>query len=218
MLLPSLLEYSMESLETKISLLKKHKLPISRFQNQKNIALHLDFVLPNFASDRGVLTSLSLKSVFDLLSSNYADKTNIDLSIHLMGLVEDLYEAYAFFETFEFRQDWNFLILVPENYTESWKINIKKSNKNLRIGAWYDLNEWQNKQFEEKTTNLLMTVSAGKSGQKLTKDVKENVVNVVKSYPDTRFIVDGGWEVNDKIALNTDIVSYSSFWKSLESK
>jgi pentose-5-phosphate-3-epimerase len=217
MILPSLLEYSIESLETKINLLKKHKTPISRFQNQKNIALHLDFVLPQFAKDRSVMTSLSLKSVFETLETHYqAEK--IDLSIHLMGSVEDLVEAYTFFETFEFKPEWNFLILVPEKYTESWKLNIKKETKNLRIGAWYDLGEWQDKVFELKSTNLLMTVLAGKSGQKLELETKENVEKLVKSYPNTRFIVDGGWHVDDQIFTNTDIVSHSSFWKNLESK
>jgi pentose-5-phosphate-3-epimerase len=217
MILPSLLEYSIEKLEFKINLLKKHKIPISRFQSQKNIAIHLDFVLPQFAKDRAIMCSLGLKSVFDLLLSHYNEE-KIDLSIHLMGTLEDLSEAYKFFETYEFKTEWNFLILVPEKYTESWNTNIKKTTKNLRIGVWYDLDQWQKKVFEKRTTNLLMTVLAGKSGQKLETTTKELVESLVKSYPDSRFIVDGGWQVDDKVYINTDVVSYSSFWKSLESK
>jgi pentose-5-phosphate-3-epimerase len=205
MLLPSLLEYSVESLEKKISLL----------QDKKMTSLHLDFVLPQFAKDRNVMTSLGLDSVFSTLGKTNKNQ-RLHLTIHLMGTIEDLFEEYKFFEKHAFNSLWNYKILIPAKYIQSWRAQIKKKQKNVQIGAWYDLGEWDNVDFSTRQTNLLMTVIAGKSGQKLTSEMKKKSLEVARKYPQTHFIFDGGWEWDFKTELkNIDHVSYSSFWKNI---
>jgi pentose-5-phosphate-3-epimerase len=202
MILPSLLEYSVESLEKKISLL----------QDKKMTSLHLDFVLPQFAKNRKVMTSLGLQSVIATLSEKMSNQT-LTLSLHLMGTSEDLFESYRFFETVKLPHNWNTLVLVPEKYTTNFRTILNP--KNIIVGTWYDLGEWEHKQLSRKQTYLLMTVKAGKSGQIRTTQSKKQAFDIAKSYPNSHFIVDGGWSVNEVAPNNTDIVSYSSFWKSI---
>jgi pentose-5-phosphate-3-epimerase len=204
MLLPSLLEYSVESLETKLAQLRDKKMS----------HLHLDFVLPQFAKDRNVMTSLSLETVFSTLQ-RHSNIQRLDLTIHLMGTIEDLFDAYKFFDTCDFNLHWNYKILVPAKYIRSWRNQIKNKQKNIKIGSWYDLGEWDNVDFSAKQTNLLMTVKAGKSGQKLTPEVREKAQVVARKYPQAHFIVDGGWEWDFDSKKNMDHVSYSSFWKEI---
>jgi pentose-5-phosphate-3-epimerase len=202
MILPSLLEYSVESLETKLA----------RLQDKKMTSLHLDFVLPQFAKDRNVMTSLSLDSVFSPLGKTNKNQ-RLHLTIHLMGTIEDLFDSYRFFEKYAFNSLWNYKILIPVKYIQSWRNQIKNKRKNVQIGAWYDLDEWDNVNFSSRQTNLLMTVKAGKSGQKLTSEIAQKVLLVARKYPHTHFVLDGGWEWDFETQLNnTDHVSYSSFW------
>jgi pentose-5-phosphate-3-epimerase len=204
MLLPSLLEYSVESLETKFSLLQEKKLN----------SLHLDFVLPQFAKDRNVMTSLSMEIVFSTLQ-RHSNIQRLDLTIHLMGTIEDLFDAYKFFEKYSFNPLWNYKILIPAKYIQSWRNQIKNKQRNVQIGSWYDLDEWDNVDFSTKQTNLLMTVKAGKSGQKLTTEIQKKAILITKKYPQAHFILDGGWEWDFDSQKNVDHVSYSSFWKSI---
>jgi pentose-5-phosphate-3-epimerase len=204
MLLPSLLEYSVESLETKLAHLR----------DKKMLSLHLDFVLPQFAKDRNVMTSLSLNSVFSILGKTNKNQ-RLELTIHLMGTIEDLFESYKFFEKYAFNSLWNYKILIPAKYIQSWRNQIKNKRKNVQIGAWYDLDELDNIDFSAKQTNLLMTVKAGKSGQKLTSEIKKKAQLIAQKYPKSHFIFDGGWEWDFVSKRNVDHVSYSSFWKSI---
>jgi pentose-5-phosphate-3-epimerase len=214
MILPSLLEYSAESLQSRLDLLKKNSKTIYPLQKTHRLSLHLDFVLPQFAKDRSVMTSLGLPAVFDALKSNFHDH-KLELSIHLMGETEDLLEGYNFFQDYPYNPNWNYLILIPEKYLNIWQKSIKNGKKNVTIGCWYDLDEWADKTFVQKRTNLLMTVVAGKSGQKLEDNTKEKALQINKKHPTTHFILDGGWPITTKSNHNTDIVSYSSFWNNL---
>jgi pentose-5-phosphate-3-epimerase len=215
MTLLSLLEYSLESLQNKLHLLDNHVNVVNDLQKSRSLSLHLDFVLPQFAKDRSVMTSLGLCDVFDTLKKQYNNQ-KLELSIHLMGETEDLLDAYKFFDNHTLNPLWHYLILVPEKYLNSWQKNLKKTRNNIRFGCWYDLNEWQGVNFIQKRTNLLMTVLAGKSGQKLTPEIQQNVLDVTRLHPNTHFILDGGWSIDTISKENTDIVSYSSFWKHIE--
>jgi pentose-5-phosphate-3-epimerase len=214
MILPSLLEYSVESLESKISRLEASQKLLYRLQETNRLGLHLDFVLPQFAKDRSVLTSLSLCDVFNTLNNQYSS-SKLYLSIHLMGETTDLLDSYKYFESYEFNNHWNYLILISEKYTTLWRKLIKNKGKNIRIGCWYDLDEWQAKKYTQNRTNLIMTVKAGRSGQQLKEDIKQKALDLGKRYPQAHFILDGGWGIDAKSCKNQDIVSYSDFWKHL---
>ncbi len=218
MFLPSLLEYSKESLQDKLSLVQTN---ISKFktlqQNYQNTTLgfHLDFVLPQFAKDRAVMTSLGLADIFRGLDGNFSS-TKLTLSVHLMGALEDLEQAYNFFYNYQFNPNWAYLLLVPENQFLPWQ-NEFNAQDNLQTGIWYDDFEWADKQFNLAKNYLLMTVRAGKSGQKLTPEMKDMALSLAKLYPQYNFIVDGGWSIAEENRMsNLDIVSYSSFWQKFE--
>jgi pentose-5-phosphate-3-epimerase len=215
MLLPSILEYSIESLQSKILLLNSNTGFVNKLQKNNDFSLHLDFVMPEFAKSRSVMTSLGLEAVMTQLVTSYRSK-RLSLSMHLMGETEDLLEAYNFFKDFEFMPKWNYLILVPEKYKKVWINEIKNNQKNVKIGDWYDLNEWQSVDFSESGTSLLMTVQAGKSGQVLEDETKALSKSIVQKFNQHRFIVDGGWVIKSNLSGNTDVVSYSDFWTKLE--
>ena len=68
-----------------------------------------------------------------------------------------------------------------------------------------------------------MTVYAGKSGQKLTEQVRLDTLQLIQKNPGINFTIDGGWAVTDQLEeINLvqknklNIVSYSSFWKELD--
>ena len=217
MILPSLLEYSVQSLEKKLEIVHSkidnyHKKTKNR--DTEFIPFHLDFVLPNFAKDRSVMTSIGLSSTLEGLSQRFENR-QLDLSIHLMGDTADLYESFEFLDKYEFNQNWKYLLLVPEKFYPTWlNSNFSKNNKNVKNGVWYDLDEWSNKDFEVAENFLLMTVIAGKSGQKLTEENAEKALKIANSNPSKNFIVDGGWSVDrEEIPDNCSVVSYSSFWK-----
>jgi pentose-5-phosphate-3-epimerase len=215
--LPSLLEYSDFQLQKKIDDVKNNlnlfsSLQDSNTKKTKQISFHLDFVLPQFAKDRKVMTSIGLKAVLEKLKSSFID-FELDLSIHLMATVEDLIEVKDFFEKYEFIKNWKYIIFVDQNYT---KTILNKKLENVKIGIWCDLGSWSQKIIDQTETNnfLLMTVLAGKSGQKLEPEIKQSVLKLVKANPQKSFIIDGGWSLGfEEKIQNLQIVSYSGFWK-----
>jgi pentose-5-phosphate-3-epimerase len=218
MFLPSLLEYSTESLTHKLDLILgdfEQFNKLTKSNNTKKIHLHLDFVLPQFAKDRFVMKSLSTDSLFEVLQSKCADKKLV-LSLHLMGDSEDLATIYNFFESYSFNSNWEYLFFVPEKYIDLWQNSEFGKHQNVESGIWLDLDQWQDHKLTAKNY-LLMTVFAGKSGQKLTPEIQAKVLELVQKNPDKQFILDGGWSVDDtNYPENCQIVSYSSFWKTFE--
>ena len=214
MIFPSLLEYSVESLQQKLDLLDQHRKYVSSLQSADILSLHLDFVLPQFAKDRSVMTSLKPHTVLENLNHKYR-KSRINLTIHLMGELEDMLESFAYFDQHDFNTKWKYTVLLPEKFVSNWRSQIKKSQKNVVFGVWYDLGECKDKSFKIAQTYLLMTVLAGKSGQQLTQSIKETTKKLTLDFPNVHFILDGGWQIGEKSGKNVDIVSHSSFWKSL---
>ncbi len=209
MILPSLLEYSNESLLQKLALLGTSQ--STAIFRAKNLSLHLDFVLPQFAKDRKVMTSIGLETVLKSLEGRFGT-TKLSLSLHLMGTSEDLADAYDFFETYKPMASWSLLVLVPEKFTTSFRALL--NSKYITVGVWYDLGEWENKALSKKQTFLLMTVRAGKSGQIRSETSKQLAIEKAKTHNGSHFIVDGGWSINETVPRNIDVVSYSSFWSS----
>jgi hypothetical protein len=232
--LPSLLEYSRERLNAKLTEVKNRLPDFLQIQNSLNnedkndtlktvdeagaIAFHLDFVLPYFARDRKVMTSLGLESVLKELETHFND-FSLDLSIHLMGTSEDLFEAQKFFVDYNFKNNWKYTVFVPEKYTSTFWPQTQLFT-NYKVGIWYDLNDYnitkikQNKDIENY---LLMTVLAGKSGQKLDGQKQALCLDLCAKFPQKKFIVDGGWGVDFRTDLNNlEVVSYSSFWNKFE--
>ncbi len=60
------------------------------------------------------------------------------------------------------------------------------------------------KQELQITNYLLMTVVAGKSGQKLTAQNKQEVLEVVRKNPEIDFIVDGGWSLEFRSEIKNE--------------
>ena len=235
--LPSLLEYSSESLNRKLLEVKNRLNDFQKIQNPLNntdkkyaskkvnnpvgegsLAFHLDFVLPYFAKDRKVMTSLGLESILNELAKLFSD-FNLDLSIHLMGTSEDLFEAHKFFLDYSFKQNWKYTVFVPEKYTSTFWPQTQIFS-NYKVGIWYDLNDYSLNKIEQNKAienYLLMTVLAGKSGQKLNSSKQQLCLELCAKFADKKFIVDGGWGVDYKnILTNLEVVSYSSFWNKFE--
>jgi pentose-5-phosphate-3-epimerase len=201
----------------------------------KPIHLHLDFVMEQFAQDRKVMKSYSISSVLEKIDAKMNDKPLI-LSFHLMGAVEDLYEVYNDIKNVKFNNKWKHIFFVPEKYAQPWKEMLdNKNSQNFEVGIWYDFGQWakiegwQNNLtpevltiptkypvFKPKTSYLLMTVVAGKSGQKLEENVKQKALEVVEQNPQSQFILDGGWKIDNQVSYpkNVAFVSYSGFWSS----
>jgi pentose-5-phosphate-3-epimerase len=220
MILPSFLEYSPESLQVKLDKVLNQETNFRLSTNQSKteyLEFHLDFVMENFAKDRSVLKGLDLETTLTQIENTFPKK-NLDLSIHLMGDIQDLFEARKYLEEYSFNQGYNYTVFVPEKFTKEFK---KLEKNNVKIGIWYDLGEWSQEKIEANPgikDYLLMTVIAGKSGQKLNDDTKEKVLDLTSKFLDKYFILDGGWSLDDEAAnrdkSNLRFVSYSSFWKS----
>jgi hypothetical protein len=202
MFLPSLLEYSTESLAFKIQKIKQDLPRFFRLTKQKNkIHLHLDIVSRNFAKDKKVMESLELESVFGVLEKNFKPES-LELSIHLMSDSEDLMAIYKFLEKYEI--PYSHQIFIDPKYLQSFK------NSN----PWYDLESWFGGIDENYQNFLIMTVFAGKSGQVLTSEIQAKSLELIKKHPDKSFILDGGWQLDfNNDYSNLQIVTYSSFWK-----
>ncbi len=218
--LPSLLEYSPLELETKLKLICKDKPKFKEFQKSKDdkIHLHLDFVLPEFALSRNVAHGNLESTVFELLEKYFAED-ELYLSIHLMGLHKDLEYSFDFLldklSNYVFEYDWVGEIFVPLVYVEEFKTIEECSN--FVVGQWLDLGEWNDEtKFESEQNYLLMTVVAGKSGQKLSDENKDLTLKLASENPESKFTVDGGWSLEVEPKDNLQIVSYSSFWKGFE--
>lgn len=219
MFLPSLLEYSTDDFNSKLKWISGNPETFKKVAKADNDELHfhLDFVLEEFAAERGVETGLSLEQTFNNLERYFA-QNKLVLSIHLMGSEGDLNKSFEYFKSQNYNQKWKYVIFVPESYYNSWTklSSIISGVSNVQIGVWYDLGEWETKNFEITDNFLLMTVKAGKSGQKLTPENIVKSMEVVKNYPNKQFILDGGWSVDyPNLFQNCQIVSYSSFWKNL---
>jgi len=229
MFLPSVLECSEQVVEKKLEMvIEKIETVYSLLKIQKDIPLpfHLDFVLPQFAKDRSVMKSLSPETILGILEKFFSSQ-RLSLTIHLMGNVQDIFESYKFFNDYSFNPNWQYLIFVDSNYFKSW-VNSSFANlnlDNLDLGIWYDKGEWENlesfnlnQELEIDCQNyLLMTVLAGKSGQKLTPQIKDLALQKTIQNPNKKFILDGGWSVEEEenISQNTEIVSYTSFWNQI---
>jgi hypothetical protein len=224
--LPSLLEYSRESLNRKLNQVKSRIEDFKEIQNSLtgagkpgvDLSFHLDFVLPYFAKDRKVMTSLGLESVLNELEQEFSDY-KLDLSIHLMGTSEDLFEAHKFLLDYSFKPNWLYTVFVPEKYTSTFWPQTQVF-KNYKVGIWHDLNDYSDAKIKHEKdilNHLLMTVVAGKSGQKLDTNNQQLCLELCSQFPEKKFIVDGGWGVDFRTSLdNLEVVSYSSFWKAFE--
>jgi hypothetical protein len=245
--LPSLLEYTPQDLESKLVLIKKTPIEFQTIQKavDEKIHLHLDFVLPEFAAQRNVLPGNGPKVVFDLISKYFHDK-QVVCNSHFMGSAKDTAEVLEFFQSYSWNPNWEYILYVGPEFVVNFNL-FKNSNTRdrhlvqsersylvgentpnktrLKIGAWLDLDQYNTETSFELKDYLLMTVFAGKSGQKLTPEVRSNCLKVVEDNPYIKFTIDGGWAVLDELSeLNTDqknklnVVSYSSFWKELEKR
>ncbi len=215
--LPSLLEYSTRELENKLNEVKLNQKSFFEITNQKEINFHLDFVLPDFAESRGVESSLTLEETFKVLEEFFAEERLV-LTIHLMGLDKDLENCFEYFKSKNFNSNWTHIVFVGEEYFDKWKTDLSCFDlPNFTLGIWKDVDEWDEKSdFSLAKNYLLMTVKAGKSGQKLTEDLIERTLEVSKKNQNIDFVVDGGWSVDFESETKLDnlqIVSYSSFWK-----
>jgi hypothetical protein len=218
--LPSLLEYTPQDLETKLKLICADKESFLRYQKSEDgkIYLHLDFVLSEFALSRNVGHGNIESTVFDLIEKYFADD-QLYLSIHLMGLEKDLEFSFDFLldklSNYVFEYDWVGEIFVARDFVDEFKTIEECSN--FKVGEWLDLGEWNKEtKFETNENYLLMTVVAGKSGQKLLEEDKNLMFEIANTYPESIFTVDGGWNLELEPKENLKIVSYSSFWKGFE--
>lgn len=224
---PSILEYSKTKLQQNLLKAKQNLDLFKEIQNPglesekiNEIGFHVDVVMPSFAKDRKVMASLGLSDFLECLSQQFLTQ-KLDLSIHLMGLTDDLVQAAGFLKNYSFNPDWNYTIFVPERFVNSFDYHAK-IYPNYKIGIWYDLGNWSEVVIKTQTEVddfLLMTVLAGKSGQKLTQENKRKALELVQNFPQKRFLVDGGWEVGwNKPLPNLQVVSYSGFWREFEER
>jgi len=238
MILPSLLEYSQNDLIKRLESIKylqdKEQLfdliKVQEKSQPKTLHLHLDFVLKQFAKDRvPILSSLSIITVFDLLDKEFGQH-KLNLSVHLMGAIEDLTPAWEFFKKYQKPKNWKITLFLPLNHALRWKSEFRK----YKIGVWLDLYDWLDKDsLKPKLVDmnyisnvLIMTVVAGKSGQSLTQEVQNNLKDFINNQihqnieQKKHFIIDGGWnQEKAKLFLKRfdrspkiDFVAYGGFW------
>lgn len=209
-ILPSLLEYTVESLDKKLTLLSQN--PRFDLTCQTTLHLHLDFVEEFFAKERNIRRSLGFGSVCDRLSAYFSEQT-LTLTIHFMGELDDLPKIFKTLQNYPLNPLWNYLFFVPQAYLPTF---TKLAETNVAFGTWFDVDAWQPPENSE-TAQLLMTVKAGLSGQKLTPRVKELALEFTRRYPNY-FVLDGGWSIAAdprKFGNNVDLVSHSSFWNTI---
>jgi hypothetical protein len=210
---PSLLEYSTESLNKKINIIINNP-EFLKLSRQSIIHLHLDLVMKYFARERSVLASLSLESLVAALLANFPDD-KLSLSVHCMGLSDDLQEFYKYLATLKLPDNWSILVYLPVNYATSWQDLFSKSK--IKIGAWLDVDELVNFQIQKNINDyLLLTVKAGKAGQAKTSKADKLAREIVAKYPNKHFLLDGGWKLGSKGPSNSEMVSYGSFWSKLD--
>jgi pentose-5-phosphate-3-epimerase len=217
MLIPSLLEYSIESLNKKLDLLSDPESKLTVLQDGSHLSLHLDFVMESFAKDRSIMKSLGFATTISTLITKFKDAP-LNISVHLMGETEDILQAFEYFEMMHIPMTWKLTLFVPEKFTNSWKHSVHEHDAQgkVEIGVWYDLGVWE--RLTELPINvnqfLIMTVFAGKSGQSRNDEYKQRAIDYALKYPDKHFIFDGGWKVleADQTPQNADIISYRDYW------
>jgi hypothetical protein len=232
--LPSLLEYTPSALEAKLQLIKNHSGEFQAIQKSPDgkIYLHLDFVLQEFAASRSVEPGNGPQVVFDLIHKYFHDQ-KIVCNSHFMGSEADTAEVLEFLKTYDWNPNWEHVFYVGQKFVQDFETQLKLplvkglaaklTGVTLKIGVWLDLDEYNLNTKFELQDYLLMTVFAGKSGQKLTEEVRMQTLKIVQKNPDVKFTIDGGWTVTDElnelepVEINClNIVSYSSFWKEFE--
>jgi hypothetical protein len=219
--LPSLLEYNQKNLNSKLELIKNNLSDFLIFQqsNDNKIYLHLDFVLRDFAASRFVEPSNFIPELFAVLE-RYFDSQEVYLSIHLMGLERDIDFSLSFLSRILSRYllekpKWSGVIFVPLEFKETFDSIMEVCN--FEVGIWFDANEWSlQSSFTKSTQYLLMTVLAGKSGQILDSQKKLEAYTVARQNKKSKFTFDGGWNVDDQLRKNIQIVSYSKFWQEFD--
>lgn len=214
-LIPSLLEYSPVELSSKLAKLK----------DLDETRLHLDFVCKYFAQDRVVMGSLSQKTVMDALELILSDR-KLYLSVHIMANLQDtVQEVYGFWHSYKLNPNWYYDMFFPVAILENHNILRSKKQNNMQNGVWFDLDEWSQNptsvvaKLDELGLNscLLMTVKAGRAGQKLESKIKNVALQLAIENPQINFTLDGGWPLEtDNQPQNVKIVGYSSYWNSLE--
>lgn len=213
MITPSLLEYSIPDLVKRLNYLQSNMSQCMHYAHQDILTLHIDCVCKRFAQDKHALMSNSLQTTLDTIAERFS-LDRLHLSIHLMGDTEDLMELYAFLNTYQTLPMWSYTIFIPEEFYISWSQQFNSDT--MTIGIWYDLNMWTTQVFAPTINYLLMTVPAGKSGQKALLTDKNKALNIARTNPQSRFIVDGGWNIDeDPLLDNLQVVSYSSFWSHI---
>jgi hypothetical protein len=246
--LPSLLEYTPADLQAKLELIQKNPTEFQQIQKvtDDKIYLHLDFVLPEFAADRNVQAGNGPDVVFGLINKYFRDK-KVVCNSHFMSSAKDTADVLDFFQTYSWNPNWEYILYVGPEFVESFSVLNKleteiplfpkgvarsdgvldqiPNNPKIKIGAWLDLDQYDTETKFELQDYLLMTVFAGKSGQKLTPEVRSSCLKVVESNPNASFTIDGGWTVLDELSElkleqknKLNVVSYSSFWKELNNK
>jgi hypothetical protein len=201
-ILPSTLEYSSESLIKKSDLIIKDIKKFLDLTKNDIIELHIDLVYPQFAKDRGVMSSVNMTTNFKII-----EKLNkmVKLTIHFMGELEDCEIFKSELDKIKFPKNWKIELYTP--------LSFDINHKGINEYKWIDADQYDRIPTLKNKKFLLMTVKAGKSGQKLTEDIKKQALNLVKEYGKENVIVDGGWGIKDcKYGLR--MVSYSSFWNS----
>jgi hypothetical protein len=125
---------------------------------------------------------------------------------------EDILEALEFLNNYQFNPNWEYQFFVSQRHYKIFKF---LNNQQSSVGIWLDKHEICKLETENY---LLMSVFAGKSGQKLELEIKTKLLKIVAQNPKKNYILDGGFEVekNYPNLQNLQIVSYSSFWKLWE--
>jgi hypothetical protein len=215
---PSLLEYTITSLENKIRYIQENinKIKIATNANHY-LPIHLDFVMQNFAKERSILMSLEFKTVWNTLIK-LLESENILVTAHFMGELEDVVLLRNEFETYIIPNKWKSEFYLPSKYYQGFSKsrNLKKFN----FYPYFDLNDWY---LSENTFSidplvskaLILTVKGGLSGQILTDEVKQASLKIVKNNHNIQFILDGGWKIDSDFGglHNLNLVSNTSFWK-----
>ncbi len=172
---------------------------------------HADFVLPNFAKIRNIEPSFDLETYFDIFIQNYPNSATFQ--VHLMGEDVDFQESLNYFQSHPLNPNWNYQILVRPQDFQLWQ-SVFSAHKNVQIGVWYDLGQWENIEIFDFNLVLLMTVVAGQSGQSITEETINNALIKLDKNQNIFFIFDGGWSVDRQFSYqNLSIVSDTAFWK-----
>lgn len=211
---PSLLEYSSVSLENKIISILSNRDKFLFLSDQEYIHLHLDLVMKYFARERSILASISFSKAWEVITEKLSNQ-KLFLSVHFMGIEEDLADVYKYLSLIEIPENWQVVIYFPIKYASSYQAILSKPR--VEVGEWYNLNELKSFEIKDNINKyLLLTVEAGKSGQSKTQLSNTISREIVKQYPFKHFLLDGGWKVGSKGLPNSEIVSYGSFWNIFE--